>query len=236
MGEHSIVSRSEWLITRSQHLAKEKAFDRQRDQLSLERRQLPWVKVETDYQFADVDGPVSMKDLFHNRSQLIVYHFMFHPDWEAGCPSCSFWTDNFDGIITHLNQRDVSMVAISRAPIEKISTFKKRMGWNVRWLSSLGNDFNFDYHVSFTAEQLSNGEQTYNYKTQGFNGPEAPGVSVFYKDTDESIYHTYSTYARGLDKFNGAYQYLDIVPKGRDEQDLSYTQAWVRHHDQYGTE
>ena len=233
MHTNEVVSRSDWLNAREAHLVKEKDFDRRRDALTRERQELPWVRIDADYQFDDVDGTVSLRDLFQERSQLVVYHFMFHPDWEEGCPSCSFWADNFDRIITHLNQRDVSMVAISRAPIGKIESFKDRMGWNFRWLSSIDNDFNQDFQVSFTPEQLESGDVFYNYKERGFSGPEAPGVSVFCKDADGVVYHTYSTYGRGIDKLNTAYHYLDIVPKGRDEQELPYAQAWVRHHDRY---
>ena len=233
MQTNNVVSRTAWTEARKQHLAREKDFDRQRDELARERRALPWVKVEGDYRFDDVEGPVSLADLFRERSQLIVYHFMFHADWEEGCPSCSYWADNFDRIITHLNQRDVSMVAISKAPIDKIDSFKKRMGWSFQWLSSFGNDFNRDFHVSFTPEEVEKGEMTYNYATRSFPSPEAPGVSVFARDASGAVYHTYSTYARGLDKLNAAYHYLDIVPKGRDEDGLPFTQAWVRHHDKY---
>jgi len=233
MHSNKVVSRSDWLRAREAHLVREKEFDRQRDALSLERRELPWVKVEADYRFEDADGPVSLSDLFQQRSQLVIYHFMFHPDWDEGCPSCSFWADNFDRIITHLNHRDVSMLAISRAPIEKIETFKNRMGWSFRWVSSFDNNFNRDYQVSFTQEQLDSGDVVYNYKKGGFSGPEAPGVSVFCNNADGEVFHTYSTYGRGIDKLNTAYHYLDIVPKGRDEQGLPYAQAWVRHHDRY---
>lgn len=233
MHSNKVVSRSDWLLAREAHLVREKEFDRQRDALSLERRELPWVKVDADYRFEDVDGPVSLSDLFRQRSQLVIYHFMFHPDWDEGCPSCSFWADNFDRIITHLNHRDVSMLAISRAPIKKIETFRKRMGWSFRWVSSFESNFNRDYQVSFTPEQLDSGDVVYNYKKGGFSGPEAPGVSVFCKNADGEVFHTYSTYGRGIDKLNTAYHYLDVVPKGRDEQGLPYAQAWVRHHDRY---
>jgi len=233
MQTKNIVSREKWLLARKAHLVREKEFDKQRDALTQERQALPWVRIDDDYQFDDVTGAVSLREFFQGRNQLVVYHFMFHPDWEEGCPSCSFWADNFDRIITHLNQRDVSMVAISRAPIEKIEAFKSRMGWSFRWVSAIGNDFNHDFHVSFTPQQLDSGDVIYNYKERGFSGPEAPGVSVFYKDSDGVVFHTYSTFGRGLDKLNAAYHYLDIVPEGRDEQGLPYAQAWVRHHDRY---
>jgi predicted dithiol-disulfide oxidoreductase (DUF899 family) len=233
MHTNKVVSREEWLVARRVHLDKEKAFDRARDELSQERRKLPWVKFETAYEFDGAEGVVSLADLFQQNSQLVIYHFMFHPDWDEGCPSCSFWADNFDRIIVHLNQRDVSMAVISRTPVEQIEAFRNRMGWDVQWLSSFRSDFNRDFQVSFTPEQIESGDVTYNYKKRGFNGPEAPGVSVFFKDTDGVIFHTYSTFGRGLDKLNAAYHYLDIVPKGRDEEGLPYAQAWVRHHDRY---
>lgn len=236
MHTNRIVSREEWLVARRSHLDKEKAFDRTRDELSRERRKLPWVKIETDYEFDSAEGAVSLADLFQQNSQLVIYHFMFHPDWDEGCPSCSFWADNFDRIIVHLNQRDVSMAVISRTPIEQIEAFRIRMGWGVRWLSSFHSDFNRDFQVSFTPEQIQSGDVTYNYKKRGFDGQEAAGVSVFFKDTDGVIFHTYSTFGRGLDKLNTAYHYLDIVPKGRDEEGLPYAQAWVRHHDKYATD
>lgn len=236
MQTKNIVSREKWLVARKAHLVREKEFDKQRDALTRERQALPWVRIDDDYQFDDSAGTVSLRELFQGCNQLVVYHFMFHPDWEEGCPSCSFWADNFDRIITHLNQRDVSMVAISRAPIEKIESFKSRMGWGFRWVSAIGNDFNHDFHVSFSPQQLDSGDVIYNYKESGFSGPEAPGVSVFYKDADGVVFHTYSTFGRGLDKLNAAYHYLDIVPEGRDEQGLPYAQAWVRHHDRYEPE
>lgn len=172
-------------------------------------------------------------DLFEGRRQLIVYHFMFDPDWQEGCPHCSFWADNFDGILVHLEQRDVSMLAISRAPLEKPEAFKKRMGWTFRWVSSLRNDFNYDYHVSFTPQDMHSGAAFYNYSEGQKAATEREGVSVFYKDESGVVFHTYSCYARGIDMMNTAYQYLDLVPKGRDEDGLEFTQAWVRYHDKY---
>ncbi len=233
MKHNKIVSRDEWLAARKQHLLEEKEFTRRRDALSQRRRKLPWVKVEKEYIFDSPNGKATLFDLFEGRSQLIVYHFMFGPDWEEGCPSCSFWADNFNGIILHLNQRDVAMIAVSRAPIERLDAFKKRMGWTFKWVSSHRNDFNRDYHVSFTPEELDKGEMYYNYGPTGFPSEEAPGVSVFYKDEKGAIFHTYSCYARGLDMLNSAYHYLDLAPMGRAEEDLPYTQAWVRHHDKY---
>lgn len=233
MSTHKIVSQEEWLEARKAHLIKEKAFTRQRDQLSRERRELPWVKVEKDYVFQGPNGAESLSDLFDGRSQLLVQHFMYGPDWEEGCPSCSFWADSYDGFIVHLAQRDVTMVAVSRAPLEKLKAYKRRMGWSFKWVSSLGSDFNRDFGVSFTPAEMEKGEMTYNYETRGFPADEAPGASVFAKNDAGEIFHTYSCYARGLDMLNGAYHYLDLVPKGRDEDDLPYSMAWVRRHDEY---
>ncbi len=233
MPTHRIVSREEWLEARKAHLAREKAFTRQRDELSRERRALPWVRVEKDYVFQGPNGAESLGDLFDGRGQLLVQHFMYGPDWEEGCPSCSFWADGYDGFIVHLAQRDVTMVAVSRAPLDKLDAYKRRMGWRFKWVSSLGSDFNRDFQVSFSPEEMASGEMTYNYETRGFPADEAPGVSVFARNEAGEIFHTYSCYARGLDMLNGAYHYLDLVPKGRDEDDLPHSMAWVRRHDQY---
>ncbi len=234
MQTHKVVSRDEWLVARKAHLAKEKEFTRLRDQLSQERRELPWMKVEKTYTFHGPDGQESLSSLFEGRSQLLVYHFMFGPDWEEGCPSCSFWADNYNGTTIHLNHRDVTLVAISRAPLDQLEAYKKRMGWNFKWVSSYETDFNYDYQVSFTPEEIETGDMTYNYQ-QGrrFPSPEAPGISTFYKDETGTIFHTYSCYARGLDMLNGAYHLLDLVAKGRDEADLPHPMAWVRRHDSY---
>jgi predicted dithiol-disulfide oxidoreductase (DUF899 family) len=229
------VSREQWLAARVILLAREKAFTRERDALSAARRALPWVKVETDYMFEASRGNVRLSDLFSGRNQLLVYHFMFHPDWEAGCKSCSFWADNFNSVIVHLNQRDVRMAAVSRAPLHKIEAFRNRMGLSFDWVSSFGNDFNRDFAVSFTPEELGADSNNYNFGTAHFGGPEAPGMSAFFKDKDNQLYHTYSCYARGLDMLNGAYHHLDLTPKGRDEAQLSYPMAWVRLRDEYGT-
>ena len=229
-----IVSEAEWLAARKQHLTKEKEFTQLRDQLSAERRKLPWVKIEKPYVFDGPNGKETLADLFGGRSQLIVYHFMFGPEWEEGCKSCSFLADHIDGSVVHLAHRDVTFVVVSRAPLAKIDAFKKRMGWRFKWVSSYDNDFNFDYHVSFPNDEVANGKVYYNYGTQEFPSEEAPGVSVFYEDGSGDIFHTYSAYARGLDMLVGAYNYLDLVPKGRDEDALAFTMAWVRHHDRYG--
>jgi predicted dithiol-disulfide oxidoreductase (DUF899 family) len=233
MNHAKVVSHDKWLAARKQHLSKEKEFTRLRDKLSAERRELPWVKVEKNYLF---DGPgrkETLADLFGGRSQLIVYHFMFGPEWEQGCPSCSFLSDHIDGSVVHLAHRDVTFVVVSRAPLPKIEAFKKRMGWRFKWVSSNGSDFNFDYHVSFTKDELTKGKVDYNYDMNEFPSDEGPGISVFYNEGTGDIFHTYSAYARGLDILVGAYNYLDLVPKGRDETELPWTMAWVRHHDKY---
>ena len=235
METHKIVSRSEWSEARKQLLAKEEEFNRLRDELSRERRALPWNRVDKSYSFNGPNGQVSLTQLFEGRHQLIVFHFMFEPEWDAGCKSCSFWADNFNGLPVHLNHRDTSFVAISRAPLAKLEAFKKRMGWNFNWLSSGNSDFNFDYNVSFQPEDLARGEVTYNYARTKTTMSALPGISVFYRDDDGAIFHTYSCYSRGLDMLNTAYHCLDLVPKGRDEAELSYSQAWVRHHDAYET-
>ncbi|MGH7322586.1 MAG: DUF899 domain-containing protein [Candidatus Rokuibacteriota bacterium] len=233
MTTHRVVSREEWIAARRQHLAREKELTRLRDRVSQERRALPWVRVNEPYLFDGPTGQESLADLFEGRRQLIVQHFMFDPSWEEGCKSCSFWVDNFDNVVVHLNHRDVSFVLVSRAPIATLQAYRKRMGWRVRWVSSLHTDFNRDYHVSFTPQELETGQAYYNYALGSFPVPEAPGISVFYQDADGAIYHTYSCYARGLDMLNGAYQLLDLVPKGRDEADLSHSMEWLRHHDRY---
>jgi predicted dithiol-disulfide oxidoreductase (DUF899 family) len=231
-----VVSREEWIAARRQHLAREKELTRLRDEVSRERRALPWVKVEKRYVFEAPTGQESLTDLFEGRSQLIVQHFMFDPSWDEGCKSCSFWVDSFDGIVVHLNERDVSFALVSRAPLATLEAYRQRMGWRVKWVSSFHSDFNRDYHVSFTPQELESGQAYYNYTTGSFPVPEAPGISVFHKDADGALYHTYSCYSRGLDALNGAYQLLDLVPKGRDEAGLSYSMEWLRHHDRYGNQ
>src|SRR5712672_2058442 len=216
MTDHKIVSQDEWIAARRQLLAQEKEFTRQRDLLSQARRDLPWVRVEKAYEFDTAGGRRSLPDLFDGRSQLIVYHFMFAPDWEEGCKSCSFWADNFERSVVHLTARDVTLVAVSRAPLSKLEALKRRMGWTFTWVSSAGNDFNFDYHVSFTPQDLAQ-ETNYNYHTAKRSMAELPGISVFYQDAAGAVLHTYSCYARGLDMMNATYHYLDLVPKGRDE-------------------
>jgi predicted dithiol-disulfide oxidoreductase (DUF899 family) len=232
--KHKIVSQREWLAARKALLAKEKEFTKQRDRLSEERRALPWVKIEKSYSFEGPKERQSLSDLFEGRSQLIVYHFMYGPEWGEGCMSCSFWADTFNGAIEHLKARDVTMIAVSRAPYSTLKAFQKRMGWSFKWVSSLGSDFNYDFHVSFTPEEQEKGPVFYNFQKQEFPSDEAPGISVFYKDKAGDIFHTYSTYARGLDAVNGAYQLLDLAPKGRDEAELPWPMAWVKHRDKYG--
>jgi predicted dithiol-disulfide oxidoreductase (DUF899 family) len=231
IGKHAVVSHDEWLTARTAFLAKEKEFTRLRDELSRQRRELPWERVEKKYVFDGPNGKETLGELFENRSQLIVYHFMFNPASDEGCKHCSFWADNFNAIPVHLNHRDATFVAISRAPLAKIEAFKKRMGWGFKWVSSSQNDFNYDYQASFTAEAIQNGTAFYNYTTQKMNMSDREGVSIFHKDASGAIFHTYSAYARGIDMLNTAYHYLDLTPKGRDEGDTP--QSWVRFHDRY---
>ena len=233
MQPHKIVSHEEWLAARKAHLADEKAFTRARDALSKKRRELPWEKVEKHYLFDGPEGKETLAELFDGKSQLIVYHFMLGPGWEAGCPSCSLLADHFDGMAIHLAQRDVSFVVVSRAPLAEIEKFKNRMGWKFKWVSSSGSDFNFDYQVSASPEEKESGKVTYNYAVTTFPSEERPGASVFFRNDAGEVFHTYSTYGRGLDIFIGAYNFLDVAPKGRDEEDLAYGMAWVRHHDRY---
>jgi predicted dithiol-disulfide oxidoreductase (DUF899 family) len=226
-----VVSKQEWLKARKELLAKEKEFTRARDALTAKRQALPWVKVEKPYAFDTPSGKKTLSELFHGKSQLIIYHFMFGPDWPEGCPSCSLIADHFDGQVLHLAQRDVTFLAVSRAPLTQIEAFRRRMGWRFQWASSTGSDFNFDYGVSCTGEQRAG--HNYNFGTAGFPGEEAPGLSVFARNSSGEAFHTYSSYARGLEDFMGIYRFLDVVPKGRDEGGLAHGMAWVRHHDKY---
>ncbi|MEO8205685.1 MAG: thioredoxin family protein [Chthoniobacterales bacterium] len=230
---HKVVSRSEWIAARKELLKKEKQSAHERDALSAQRRDLPWVKVDKSYTFDGTNEKQTLADLFEGRSQLVIYHFMFGPDWEEGCSGCSFLADHFDGANLHLAHHDVSLVVVSRAPLSKLEAFKKRMGWKFKWVSSGANDFNFDYHVSFTKEQTATGKIPYNYEEAEMSEEEMPGSSVFYKDAKGDIYHTYSSYARGLDILLGAHNFLDLTPKGRNE---TTTMDWVRHHDKYDAE
>ena len=235
MESQRVVSREEWLAARQDHLAKEKALDRQRDQLSRERRELPWVKVEKNYVFDGPRGQETLADLFGKHSQLIVYHFMYDPSWDEGCSKCSYLADHFGGMIPHLKQRDVSFAVVSKALPDQLEAYKKRLGWSFKWVSSHDSEFNRDYHVSFTPEELEKGEAYYNYKEGAiFPSTEAPGVSVFYKNASGDVFHTYSSYARGLDRLIGTYHFLDMVSKGRDEEGLDFSMAWIRRHDEYG--
>jgi predicted dithiol-disulfide oxidoreductase (DUF899 family) len=233
MLEPRIVSREEWLTARTELLQKEKALTRAADALAAERRQLPMVRVEKPYVFDTPDGPRTLAELFDGRSQLIVYHFMLGPGWAEGCPSCSLLADHIDPLLVHLAHRDVTVVVVSRAPLPEIDRFKRRMGWQFTWVSSHGNDFNRDYHVSFTKDDVASGRGMYNFREQGFPAEEAPGTSVFYKDATGQVHHSYSSYARGGEPLMGVYHFLDLVPKGRNEDGLAFSMSWVRHHDRY---
>jgi len=232
MEDREIVSEADWLVARKDLLTREKEFSRQRDALSAARHSLPWVKIDKKYVFDGPKGKETLAELFDGRSQLIVYHFMFGPDWEEGCKSCSYLADHFDGANWHLPNRDVTFVAVSRAPLAEIEPYKKRLGWRFKWRSSHGSDFNFDYHVSATEDEKAKGKMFYNYKMDELMSDEMPGLSVFYKNENGEVFHTYSTYARGLDMLVGTYNFLDLVPKGRDENSDS-TMDWVRRHDRY---
>lgn len=233
MTAQTVVSREDWLKQRMALLAEEKDLTRRSDQVAQLRRQLPWVKVEKDYVFEGPDGHESLSDLFAGRRQLMVQHFMLRPRAEEGCKSCSYMADHADSMIPHLAQRDVTFVAISRARYEELVRFKRRMGWRFKWLSSSGTSFNYDFRVSFTPDDIARGGLDYNYGEWPLKGEEWPGVSVFFKDDKGDVFHTYSTYGRGVEVMMGTYRMLDLTPKGRDEQDLSFTMAWVRHHDRY---
>ncbi|MGF6312824.1 putative dithiol-disulfide oxidoreductase (DUF899 family) [Bradyrhizobium sp. i1.8.4] len=233
MQQHKIVSREEWIAARKALMAREKELTQAREALSRQRRELPWVKVDKDYVFGGPNGKATLGDLFKGRPQLVVQHVMFAPEWDAACKSCSFWVDGFERMVPHLAARDTTMVAISLAPLAKLEAFKKRMGWNFDWVSSGDNDFNYDYGVSFTPLQIDAGDAQYNYGTTPLYGPELPGISVFFRDEAGTVFHTYSTFARGLDMMNAAYHYLDLTPLGRHEEGLPYPMDWVRLRDQY---
>ncbi len=231
--EHKVVSRSEWLRACTDFLAKEKALTRQSDELARQRRELPWTRVEKEYVFDGPRGKVSLSDLFGGRNQLATYHFMFGLDWNEGCHGCSYVTDHLDGALEHLAARNVSLVLVSSGPLEKLQAFNKRMGWHIPWVSSAGCDFNHDFGVSFTKEEVASGAKRYNFGTRVPHGEENPGLSAFYKAPGGEVFHTYSTYGRGLEVLLGTYAVLDRVPKGRDEANLPSPMAWVRHHDKY---
>jgi predicted dithiol-disulfide oxidoreductase (DUF899 family) len=233
MTQNKIVSRQEWLVARKAHLRNEKALTRMRDLVVAERRALPWVKVEKQYVFDTPEGKKSLTELFGNNSQLIIHHFMFAPEWDAGCSSCSLEADHAEGAIVHLEHHDVTYVRVSRAPLDKLEAYKKRMGWTAKWVSSYGSDFTYDFGVSFTKEDLAKGRINYNYYTisdEKYLSDELPGLSVFYKDQNGEVFHTYSSYARGNEEVIGAFIYLDITPKGRNEKEIM---DWVRRHDEY---
>lgn len=227
-----VVSQAEWLAARKQFLQKEREFTHMRDELSRQRRELPWEKIEKPYTFQGLNGTETLADLFAGRGQLLVYHFMLGPGWKEGCPSCSYIGDSFDAITHHLAQRDTAFTAISHATFPEIETFKKRMGWRFHWVSSFGTEFNHDFGVSFSKDENERKQQVYNFGSLGFPSEEAPGASAFIRQGDE-IFHTYSTYARGLDILIPTYNWLDLTAKGRDEDALPYPMAWVRHHDRY---
>jgi predicted dithiol-disulfide oxidoreductase (DUF899 family) len=230
---HKVVPHARWLAARRRLLAEEKAFTRLRDRLSQRRRDLPWERVEKDYVFDADGGRKSLADLFAGRSQLVIYHFMFDPRWKEGCAHCSFWADNFNGVDTHLRQRDATFIAMSRAPLKKLKAFKRRMKWGFEWVSSYPTDFNYDLRVSFKPGEVSGGKALYNFATSPARCAEREGVSVFFKDAGGSIFHTYSSYQRGIDMLNLTYHYLDLVPKGRGEAGREFPQYWVRYHDRY---
>ena len=232
MKEHQVVSREEWITARQAFLEQEKAFTHQRDHINEQRRNLPWVKVDKSYTFYGPKGKKNLADLFEEKSQLLVYHFMFAPEWEAGCSHCSFWADSYQGNDIHLAQRDTAFVAISRAPIEKIEPFKGRMGWTFKWFSSYGSDFNYDFYASFSEEEVARHKALFNFKEADPGTTDREGMSAFYKDEKENIFLTYSTFARGIDLLNSAYNMLDLTAKGRDENPES-AQDWVNYHDKY---
>ena len=231
---HQVAPKDEWLKARTALLAAEKEYTRRGDELARQRRELPWEKVQQNYIFDGPNGPQSLASLFDGRSQLIVYHFMLGPNWEEGCKCCSFLADHFDAMRIHLVHRDVAFAVVSRAPMAGIQAFQTRMGWRFPWVSAFANTFNRDYGVSFTKEELA-GDVNYNYGKMPFGSEEAPGVSVFYKDEGGDIFHTYSTYGRGLESLIGTYRFLDLAPKGRDEDGLTFSMSWVRHHDRYAS-
>jgi predicted dithiol-disulfide oxidoreductase (DUF899 family) len=233
MQSHKVVSREAWIEARKALMAREKELTRVREAVSEQRRSLPWVKVDKTYVFETPHGKVTLADLFRGRPQLVVQHVMFAAEWDAACKSCSFWADGFERMVPHLAARDTTMIAVSRAGVEKLEAFKKRMGWTFDWVSSGSNDFNSDYGVTFTKQQIEAGKPLYNFGTTPFYGEELPGISVFYRDDEGAVFHTYSTFARGLDMMNAAYHYLDLTPLGRHEDGLPYPMDWVRLRDQY---
>ena len=229
---HLVVDEQTWIAARRELLVKEKELTRRRDELSRQRRDLPWARIDKPYIFDTPDGSRTLEQLFDGRRQLIVYHFMFGPDWQEGCPICSFWADNYDGLGVHLAHRNTTLIAVSRAPLDQLLAYRERMGWSFPWVSAVHTDFNFDFNVSFTPQQQENGGIE-NYAPVEHPGEESPGLSVFTRGDDGAIYHTYSCYSRGLDPLNSAYQLLDLTPLGRDENSLPWSMAWLQRHDQY---
>jgi predicted dithiol-disulfide oxidoreductase (DUF899 family) len=230
---HPVVADDRWLAERRQLLQREKELVRLHDQVARERRALPWRRIDKNYVFDTPQGERTLADLFGGRRQLMVQHFMFGPGWEQGCPSCSYMADHTDGMNVHLAHRDITFVAVSRAPLADILRFRQRMGWQFPWVSSNRSDFNHDFAVSFTPEELATGEVYYNYSRRPFPAEEAPGISVFYKDDGGAVFHTYSTFERGVEVMMGAYMLMDLTPRGRDEREVAYKMEWVRHHDRY---
>jgi predicted dithiol-disulfide oxidoreductase (DUF899 family) len=230
---HPVVSKEQWVAARKALLAREKELTRLRDQIARERRALPWVRIDKNYVFDTTDGRRTLAELFDGRSQLLVQHFMLAPGWEQGCPSCSYMADHTDGMNVHLAQRDVTFVAISRATLAEIERFRRRMGWQFTWVSSHDSDFNYDFGASFTQEQKSRGEVSYNYAITAYPGEEMPGISAFYRNDAGEVFHTYSSYGRGVEVMMGTYNMLDLMPKGRNERDVPHKVEWVRHHDRY---
>jgi predicted dithiol-disulfide oxidoreductase (DUF899 family) len=228
-----IVDNEQWLAARIELLAEEKALQKARDELARKRREMPWRKIETDYVFEGEDGNKSLAELFGDSTQLLLYHFMYHPDWNEGCKSCSFWADQYDAAIPHLQARDVALVCASRGPLEKLLAYRERMGWSFPWYSSAGSTFNYDFGVSFTPEQVATNDGVYNYRKAQWLAEELPGLSTFIKDDDDNVFHTYSTFSRGLDPLNATYQMLDLVAKGRDEDNLEFSVGWLKRHDEY---
>ena len=233
MSAHRVISKEAWIAERKTLLEREKKLTHLRDEVARERRSLPWVKIEKNYVFDSSEGQRTLAELFEGRSQLLVQHFMFGPGWEQGCPSCSYMADHTDGMNVHLRHRDITMLAISRAPLAEIERFRSRMGWKFRWVSSFGTDFNYDFNVSFTQEERAKGEVYYNFGMQPLQGEEMPGISVFCRNDAGEVFHTYSTYGRGVEVMMGAYNMMDLTPKGRGERDVPHKMEWVRHHDRY---
>ncbi len=230
---HRTATRADWLTERTALLAREKQFNTARDALSAARRDLPWVKVEKDYRFSGDAGKLSLHDMFAGRSQLVIYHFMYGTDWDAGCPSCSFWIDNLNGTDAHLAARDTTIALVSKGPLGQLLAYRKRMGWTLPWYSAADTDFNEDFQVTFPQEQRDTNKVTYNYRQTKMGMSDMTGISVFTSDTDGQVFHTYSTYSRGVDMLNGTYHILDLTPKGRDEDDLPHSMAWLKRHDEY---